>query len=437
MAKVSLSSFDPTVASGDYQLAQRIAQGEIGARNTPQDLLWNLQSGALQRMLKDYASSNAYFERVENALRYYDQRNIAERSAKGVQGMLFNDSALPYTGRAQDRVMVNTYKALNYMALGDPKKARVEFNRAMHRQNQAKAYFSEQAQKARIELPQNEPSSDPDADTVTKTLNNPELERIINERYQSLNDIKIYSQFINSFTPYIAGLFFWLEGDHAKATDMLKEAYALNSAHPTIASDLARAARGETPRGGLWVIYEGGLAPRREEVRFDIPLISDDIPVKYIGIALPKLAEGEKAHASLSIAAGGQTVSTEPLADISNCVRAEFRRELPAITAREISRVILKTYFQYRLEYNYGFVAGLAGGLYQAATTAVDVRSWTALPDSFQAAHLKIPSDHRVTVTAPEGETTEINIPPECKNVILYIRIVASKATPVIDLIKF
>jgi hypothetical protein len=422
---------------GAYQAAQNIAQGEIGPRNTPKDLLWNLQAGALARLLKQYAASNAYFDRAEDGFRYYDQQDIAGKTAQESRGIFFNDSARPYTGKVHDRVMVNTYKALNYMALGNAKNARVEFNRAIFRQNQAKAFFSEQVQEIRIRPAKEEFSSGPESETVEATLENPELEDMINERYQNLNDFKAYADFINPFTPYIAGLFFWLEGDTAKAAGLLKEAHALNSANAIVAADFARAADGKIPDRELWVIFENGLAPCLEETRFDVPLISEDLPITYIGIALPKLEPGEEAYPSLTLSAGGATAQTELLADMETGILAEFRKELPSVITREVTRSVLKTYIQYQMGYNYGFFAGVAGGLYQAVTTAVDTRSWTALPYQFQLAHLPIPADGRLTVSVPEGEPIGINIPSGSKNVILYVRIVYPGVEPVIDLIHF
>jgi hypothetical protein len=122
---------------------------------------------------------------------------------------------------------------------------------------------------------------------------------------------------------------------------------------------------------------------------------------------------------------------------MKNSVVADFRKELPTVITREISRSVLKIYFQYKMQMNYGFIAGVAAGLYQAVTTAVDIRSWTALPENFQVAHMEIPSDGRVTVNPPEGQGIEINLPSDCKNVILYLRIVAPDVEPVYDFMKF
>ena len=51
--------------------------------------------------------------------------------------LLSNQAELDYEGRAYDGIMLNTYMALNYLALGEPDKARPELIRAYQRQQDA------------------------------------------------------------------------------------------------------------------------------------------------------------------------------------------------------------------------------------------------------------------------------------------------------------
>ena len=436
--RVSLESFHHTLARGEYRAAQNIADGHIGRREPPKVLLWELQAGAVDRLLRNYSSSNRHLDQAEDGFRFYDQQVLAGKSAQYAPGIFFNDSALPYTGTSFDRTMVNTYKAINYAILGDAASARVEFNRALQRQNEAKTLFAARAEQLRTRLAIEQETFSMDNRTADEALGDPELNRIIRERYKNLNEFKVYADFVNPFATYMAGLFFWLEGDTAKAVDLLKEAYAMSGGNSTAASDFARAARGETPAGELWVVFENGLAPRRGEMRIDLPLLQGRDGIQYIGAAFPILAMGEAAYSYLSISAtGGGTVRTEPLADMDAVVIAEFRQDLPAVTLREITRVLLKAAVQYQMQKNYGIVGGVTVGVYQAATTAVDIRSWTALPKNFQLAHLPLPSDRALTLTPAGGADIAIKIPTGCKNVILYVRAVSPGLDPVYDFILF
>ena len=74
--------------------------------------------------------------------------SVAEAVAAASRGGV-NDTTSPYIGTQYDGVMANTYKAIDYLALGDNEGARVEFNRAIDRQRRAKAYYAELIEKNR------------------------------------------------------------------------------------------------------------------------------------------------------------------------------------------------------------------------------------------------------------------------------------------------
>ncbi|MCA9402462.1 MAG: hypothetical protein KC897_01660, partial [Candidatus Omnitrophica bacterium] len=147
--RVPLQTFDAALAAGDTERAREIAGTNAGANPSPRELLWVLQTGAMDRILQRYEASNSAFDRAEQAFAHYDQQLWAGRSVQTTGGLLINDTALPYTGRSYDRIMVNTYKALNFAVLGDRANARVEFNRALQRQSDAKQIFARQTEELR------------------------------------------------------------------------------------------------------------------------------------------------------------------------------------------------------------------------------------------------------------------------------------------------
>lgn len=436
-ARVPLQTFDAALASGHTERAREIAGTNAGADPSPRDLLWVLQAGALDRILQRYEASNAAFDRAEQAFAHYDQQLLTGRSAQTVGGLLINDTALPYTGRNYDRIMVNTYKALNFAVLGDRANARVEFNRALQRQNDAKQFFARQAEELRRTIAAEEARYG-QYRLIDRSLNSSRLDAALNSKYRNLESLAVYADFINPFTTYIAGLYFWLGGDRYKAVGLLKEAYAMSGKHPVVADDFRRADRGVTPADEVWVIFENGLAPRRTEVRIDLPILIEAAPVYYVGAAFPELLPGREAYPFITVEAdSGSPVSTETVADMDTVIYTEFKKELSAITTREVARAALKTYFQYEMRERYGSGGGIIAGIYQAATTRADLRMWSALPSDFQLAHLRMPSDRKLVVQPAGGTRFPINIPDDCRNVIIYIRAFAQGAYPAIDIIKF
>src|SRR5208283_5850147 len=75
-------------------------------------------------------------DRAEDEMDRYAQK-AKVRVGQEAGALLSNQANLAYEGRAYDGIMLNTYKALNYLQLGEPDKARPELIRAYQRQQDA------------------------------------------------------------------------------------------------------------------------------------------------------------------------------------------------------------------------------------------------------------------------------------------------------------
>ncbi len=104
---------------------------------------------------------------------------------------------------------------------------------------------------------------------IHKNVNNPEIGKIIKEKYSNLYKFKAYPDFINPFTTYMAGLFFMSEGDYSKAATLLKETYGMVEENPIVAADFASVEKildgQKTNNHFTWIIFENGLGPEKEE----------------------------------------------------------------------------------------------------------------------------------------------------------------------------
>ena len=105
--------------------------------------------------------------------------------------------------------MLNTYEALNYLALGEPDKARPELIRAYERQQDAV-----EENKKRIEKIQDEAASDTNSVAIEKAQQDPKFQSAIQSNYTYLDNLKAYADYVNPFTVYLDGLYFM-----ANATD--------------------------------------------------------------------------------------------------------------------------------------------------------------------------------------------------------------------------
>ncbi|MBN2271007.1 MAG: hypothetical protein JXN61_10355 [Sedimentisphaerales bacterium] len=438
--KSSLKKFDGFFASGAYDKSVEFAQSKLGVgkKTKREDLLWTLQLGAVERLRRNHETSVNYFDKSEELLNKYDTHN---KALDTIGSTVVNENIVLYLGEEYDGVMVNTYKALNFMALKKDDLARVEFNRALDRQRRSKEKFAKEIAKLDEEIQQQEHGKD--GAQVRQNIENPQVDAIIAERYPNLSAFEAYPDFVNPFTTYMAGVYFNLVGDHAKAVDLLKESYGMVPDNRYVAEDLAVTEKvldgQQTLENTVWVVFENGLGPTKKEIRLDLPLFLVTKEVKYVGIALPKLEFREQAFDSLWIKAGQANYQTLPVADMDRVVQTEFKKDFKGILTRAIISATLKAAAQYAMQNqdsSGGSMASIFMAVYSFATTAADVRIWTTLPKDFQIARFGIPEDRLVRIHPSGGAPFDVKI-PDCKNAIVYVRIPFAQSVPMYDLITY
>ena len=91
-----------------------------------------LERGMLHQAQADYDGSRRDLQVADKELELLDLRNSA---ASEVASYLYSDSAGPYKISPVERLSLNAMNILNYLALRDPRGARVEAKRFLVRQN--------------------------------------------------------------------------------------------------------------------------------------------------------------------------------------------------------------------------------------------------------------------------------------------------------------
>jgi hypothetical protein len=438
-----LNTYDSQLRNGSFAEATRFAESKAGIKNRDQ-LLWSLQAGLAARHNQDYRASNQFFDQAEELIKKYDLKNAGSSITESLSSMLINDSARDYQPSEYEGIMVNTYKAFNYLALYRPDEARVEFNRALDRQRRAKDRFqsaiAKQRQAIALRQQQENQRQGQQGFDLDRSLDRDHLSELTRNRYSNFSEFGVYPNFINPFTTYSAGLFFALHGDYGKAVSYLKEAAAMVPENELMLADLAMVEealdRGRQIAGGVWVIVENGRAAQRREIRLDLPLFLASNRLLYTGIALPMLVRGEEAVHSIGLRTDGNLISTEPLASMDKVIQTEFKDVYWSIVTRAMLSAMMKTTLQYQAEKELGVAGLIVTAVFQAATTAADLRSWTGLPAGFQLGRLAMPADKRLTLLVPGQLDQEIKL-PDCQSAIIYITIPDKDVSPVIDVFVF
>lgn len=445
-ARRELSHFNAIYSQGRYVEAANFELKKHGGEKTgPSNLLQKLQAAAALRYAKQYSQSTKLFDECEDAFKHYNEKS---RAGFSVASVLINDTVLDYRGEEYDGIMVNTYKALNFWKLGEKDLARIEFNRALDRQRRAKERFAKEIAKMKEGIAKKQAEQDAKAKkdkappiNINKAVNNPQIGKILEKKYSNLHAFEAYPDFINPFTTYMAGLFFMSEKDYSKASTLLKETYGMVGENPFVADDFVKVEKAldgkATQDKCVWIIFENGLGPVKEELVVNLPIVYAN-RIVFTGIALPKLKLRKQAYPYIYV--NGQSsdkgkIRTEPLASMERVVQTEFEKDYTGILTRAIISTLMKAYAQHVAAKNYGAPGALASLIYQVATTSADIRIWTALPKDFQVAKIKCPENGSVTITIPDGNKVEVKVPAsECS--LIYIKIPKAGANISYDVLK-
>jgi hypothetical protein len=377
--------------------------------NNKDAIIWRLEQGAVLRANGQYEDSNKAFEAAQEKMDDYAQK-AKVRLGQETGALLSNQANLDYEGRAYDGIMLNTYMALNYLALGEPDKARPELIRAYQRQQDAV-----QDNAKRIEKVQAEAAKNKDSAAIQRAQNDPSLQLQLQNTSTNLNSLKTYAPYVNPFTVYLDGLFFMTaaadNSDLERARKSFERVTVMAPGNNYVKQDLGmidNLINGKPLPPTTFVIFETGCAPVRDQVRIDIPIIV--AKVSYIGAAFPTLKPQGNYVPSLTVTADGKPLDTALVSDMDSVIGIDFKNEMPIVITKTIAATVVKGVAAYAANQAVGQQNDVAGlfmqigtAIYQAAVNIADERTWTTLPKQFQVCHFPTPPDRKIELETPGG----------------------------------
>lgn len=385
------------------------------------------------------------FHAAEDKVDAYDQGADIKVGSE-VASTLTNQANMPYRGRAYDKVLMNTYKALNYMQLGDVDSARVELNRALLRQREAvedNAKRLEEAQEVAEKAKNGEVGEDGEQVTydVDKAREDPGVAAVLDEVQAELDAkiVQTYADYVNPFAVYLDGLFYLYHGvdssDLERSRKSLERVTQMVPENSFVGADLEAATSGAVPEGVTYVLFETGLAPWRDQLKIEIPTFIVTSGISYVGASFPRLkfTDNYLPYAGVSIA-GMEPVNTAVVADMDSVVARDFKNEWPSILTRTmistVTKAALDAMIQKQVGDNFGWGAQLATKLATAATQSAiniaDTRTWQTLPKQYQIARVVTPVDGQITITT-DLTTKTVSVEPGAINAV-YIKSISPLA---------
>ncbi len=416
---------------GNFQAAAIQITKEADKRGNSKDaVIWRLEQGAVLRAAERLEESNQAFDKAEELVNKYEEAARMSVSREAL-ATVTNLTTLPYEGFAYDKIMMNTYKALNYLQMGDSEKARVEFNRAFQRQDDAVHINTKRIEKA-IEDGKKQNYNV----NLAKVNRDGKFKSQFDNYYGDLDQFKAYSVYVNPLTVYLDGLYFMTHAtggsDLERSRKSFERVLGMIGENKYIRQDmetLQQVVSGKPMSATTHVFFETGQSPEREQIRIDLPLFIITPGVPYVGAAFPKLKYRADYISALNVSYDGKTEAALLLSNMDAVVAREFKNELPTIITKTLIASAIKagaTYGAYagttnggRQNSGAGLAVLIAGAIYQVAMNQADLRTWTTLPKEFQFCRIPTPADRKIELASPHsGLKTPVVIDAGVVNVV-------------------
>ncbi len=409
-------------------------------------VIFDLEQGTIARAAGQWDASILAFDESWNRMEPYLDIAADTKVTEEVAAAMTNQSVRTYRGTTYDRILACTYQAMNYLQIGDPAKAGVEFVRARRWQEDAV-----DRERARIDQ-ENQEWRDANEREGAKyqpqsTLDSPEFREKLDAAYQPMAQFQGYADYEVPFATWMRGVFYLgrgAPGDYEQARQCFARTAGMLGKHggaqvagdALLASDLAG---GRAPQRLCYIVLESGLAPSRKELRIDIPLFLPGVP--YVGAAFPQLEYHASAIDGFHARVGSQAPSSTILTDVDSIVTVDFRNRLPAIILATLVSSASKAAVSYALyagsqnasrSQNGGSAAGvlavlyLASVLYQVAVNNADLRTWESLPKQFWYARVYLPpTGGEIDITLADGTAIGSVRPTDEMVSVVYLKSVA------------
>jgi hypothetical protein len=379
-------------------------------------LAYLLEGGMILHVGGRPAQSNAVFDEAETLIRRHEEKALLSLGEGTSQlGSLFvNEKTVPYRGEPFEKVLVNTYKAANYLFLHDYEGARVEIRRSFARQRENQRIHRKEYE--RIE-----------EEARNKGLSSRRISREVDRHYQDQQEIagRAKNQYEDAFAYYLSAIVYELNREYNDAYIDLKKVQALRPGVPYVEDDLLRTAllsglsdrlKGwmdrfdRTPRlleekqeGEVFIFFGCGMAPYKTQIKISIPIPD----VGWISMAFPKYAfvPNPVAYAALEDDKGHSYGRTFVLTDLEAIAVRSLGDRMTSLALKQAVRAALKGSMLKAARDQGGWAADLAVNLYSVFTEQADLRSWQTLPQNMQAARFQLPAGEHQLVFALYGGT--------------------------------
>jgi hypothetical protein len=368
------------------------------------DLLYYFELGMLQRLGNRYQESQKTWMAASAQIQVRDPLTQVRSLVGTGSSYLINDKLRTYEGYDYEKVMLLTYMALNYLALGDYENARV----AIKQTHELEALIAEQRAQQIAEV--EEEAKKRGARASFKELNGYPVQTIDNPEVNALKN-----SYQSALSHYLAGFVYEALGEASLAAPGYRLANELQPGVPLLEDALAGldARLAARPGGMVDVLFvvASGTAPALQSRQFNLAVPVNNrlvfVPVSFPVVALtPRFP-----RPGLSVD-DGKALPLASITSVDLMARRRLKDDMPAIMLRSTVRATTSATMQYQAQRSSdrNNAAGVVAALVTIGSVLVasaDDRTWRTLPSEISIARARIPAGvHSVTVQTPQGPRT-------------------------------
>lgn len=392
-----------------------------------------LEQASIQRAAGKYADSNATLTLAIDKMAAFDEK--AEVSVSTEAGsLLVNQTVVPYRGYGYDRIMASTYRGLNYLNLGEFSKARAAFAAAEDKQKELLEKYKSRVEKIQAEANKEKTKHGSMYGNVEMmTSNDPQYNSQKAKMEQEL-DAQIakmpgLGNYRNAFTMYLQALTLAANptsgSDISNAAAKLKLVQNMVGTNPYLKEDMTaveQAMQGAAMPAATYVIFETGLAPKRNELQLHIPIPDGRGGTARFDAAFPFLMYDPNYLPQLTVRANNVEYRSALITSMDSVVAREFKNELPVIITKTLISASMKAAAQIAANHQDGW-GGVAlqvtTSVYSFVTAHADLRTWNTLPKEFHVCRVPTPADRTLNLVTPLGQTIPLKVQDGTINLVL------------------
>jgi hypothetical protein len=426
-----LSSYSSNMTSTITNLQQgNLSQSEAKLTKS-NSLLYYLEHGTLMRMSVNYSQSNKDFT---NAQRFIDawidsfHNGTLGSASDTMEASLINDKVLDYVAKDYEKVMIPTYKSLNFMSLNDIDSSRVEIMRMYNLEDIIQNYRDSQYAKSAEDdksTPKGFPSYDKfQSDNQNKydfdAINSPEV-------------LALKNSYQNAFSHYLAGFIFEARGEMSLARPGYVRAGQLNPNNKMISQAIANIDTKNLPDKNstdLLLVEEVGHAPELKSVQFSIPFTTNrgqTSCINAVTISFPELVLSKENYKNINLSVDGVIEQTTLFTDFNLMAARYLHDNLPNIFLRNIIRAAKDITLQQTSCSAGGSIGSLLAVVGGIVLGSADERTWSLLPSAINVKRMRLKKGPHVIRVTNNGRMHETKVNLTGNYAILSYRVIGSE----------